>query len=64
MAQVVEAYEPGVPCRRYQIGKPVLTAREEAFISDNLEGSSKDAPTAAAKAGYKSPHKIASKLMH
>jgi phage terminase small subunit len=45
-------------------GKPVLTAREEAFISAYPEGSSKDAPSAAAEAGYKSPHKIASQLMH
>src|SRR5208283_483955 len=45
-------------------GKPVLTAGEEAFISAYLEGSSKDAPSAAAKAGYKSPHKIPSQLMH
>jgi phage terminase small subunit len=44
--------------------KPVLTVREEAFISAYLEGASKDAPSAAAKAGYKSPHKIASLLMH
>jgi len=44
--------------------KPVLTVREEAFISAYLEGASKDAPSAAAKAGYKLPHKIASLLMH
>ena len=45
-------------------GKPVLTPREEAFISAYLDGAGKDAPSAAAKAGYKSPHKIASQLMH
>ena len=49
--------------RARRTGKRVLTPKEESFISAYLGGAS-SAPSAAAKAGYKSPQKVAFQLLH
>jgi phage terminase small subunit len=44
-------------------GKTSLTPKENAFISAYLGGAS-SAASAAANAGYKSPHKVAFRIIH
>ena len=49
--------------RAHRNVKSLLTPKEEAFISAYL-GSASNAVSAAAKAGYKSPRRVAFQLMH